>query len=89
MEIWETSKVSKTMVPLCNKAMFISKGSCGYGKPKNTIAYRCNKHTGRFGPQIHPVSGTVYRAENGNLGNFEAVKNNGTGLQQSNVYIKR
>ena len=30
--------------------------------------------------QIHPVSCTVDRAENGNLRNFEAVENNGTAL---------
>ena len=28
--------------------------------------------------QIHPVSCTVYRAENGNLGSLEPVENNGT-----------
>ena len=38
----------------------------------------CNKRTGRYGPANSQVSCTVYRAENGNLGNFEAVGNNGT-----------
>ena len=41
---------------------------------------RCNKRTGRYGPEIHRVSSTLNRAENGNLRNFEAVENNGTAL---------
>ena len=39
MEIWEFSKLSKTMVRLSSKAMFTSKGSYGFGKPKNAIAF--------------------------------------------------
>ena len=39
---------------------------------------RCNKRTGRYSPGNNPVSCNAYRAENGNLGKFEAVENNGT-----------
>ena len=39
---------------------------------------RCNKHTGCYCPENNPVLCTVYGAEIGNLGNFEAVENNGT-----------
>ena len=39
IEIWQTSKLLKTMAPLFHKAMFISKGSCGYGEPKYSIAF--------------------------------------------------
>ena len=39
---------------------------------------RCNKSTGRYGPANNTVLCTVYRAENGNFGNFEAAENNGT-----------
>ena len=39
---------------------------------------RCNKHTGRYGLANKPLSCTAYRAENGTLGNFEAVNHNGT-----------
>ena len=39
---------------------------------------RCNKRTGHYGPANNPISCTVYRAENGNSENFEAVENNGT-----------
>ena len=38
----------------------------------------CNQHTGRYGPANNPVSCPAYRAEIGNLGNFEVVENNGT-----------
>ena len=39
---------------------------------------RCNKCTGRYWWANNPVSCAAYRAENGNLGNFETVENNGT-----------
>ena len=39
---------------------------------------RCNKRTGRYSPVNNQVSLTEYRAENGNLRNFEAVEDNGT-----------
>ena len=38
MQIWETSKLSKTQwYRVCTKAMFISKGNSGYGEPKNAF----------------------------------------------------
>ena len=39
---------------------------------------RCNKGTGRYVPANNTDSFTAYRAENANLGKFEAVENNGT-----------
>ena len=45
--------------------------------PKLQSPSRCNKRTGRYGPANNPVSCTAYRHENGNLGSFEAVENNG------------
>ena len=39
---------------------------------------QCNKRTVRYGPGNNPVSCTAYTAVNGNLGNIEAVENNGT-----------
>ena len=38
---------------------------------------RCNKRTGDYVPPNNLVLCTAYRAEYGNLGNFEAVENNG------------
>ena len=38
----------------------------------------CNKRTGRYGTRNNLVSCTAYKAENGNLGKFEGVKNNHT-----------
>ena len=46
--------------------------------PKMQSLSRCNKRTGRYAQANNPVSSTAYRAENGNLGNFEPVENNGT-----------
>ena len=39
---------------------------------------QCNKPTVRYGQANNPVSKTAYKIENENLGNFEAVENNGT-----------
>ena len=50
----------------------------GMENPKMQPLPRCNKRTGRYGPANNPVSCTAYRAENGTLGNFEAVEHNGT-----------
>ena len=50
----------------------------GMENPKMQSPSRCNKRTGRYAQANDPVSSTAYRAENGNLGNFEAVENNGT-----------
>ena len=46
--------------------------------PKMQLPSQFNKRTGRYGLGNNPVSCTADRAENGNLGNFEAVENNGT-----------
>ena len=39
---------------------------------------RCIKRTGRYEPANTPVSCTLCKVENGNLGNFEAVENKST-----------
>ena len=39
---------------------------------------QCNKRTGRYGPEITRFHTPPYRADNGNLWNFEAVDHNGT-----------
>ena len=46
--------------------------------PETHSPSQWNKRSGRYGPANNHVSCTAYRAENGNLGNFEAVGNNGT-----------
>ena len=46
--------------------------------PKMQSLSLCNKRTGRYGPANNPESFTASRAENANLGKFEAVENNGT-----------
>ena len=38
VEIWKFSKLSKTMIPPVHQSIFIPKGSCRYGEPKNVIA---------------------------------------------------
>ena len=50
----------------------------GMENPKIQLLSRCNKRTGRSCPANNPVPCTAYRAENGNLENFEAVEDNGT-----------
>ena len=76
MEIWETSKLSNTMVPPSHQSNnYIN---CGFGEPKMQSPSRCDKRTARYGPANNPVSCTAYRAENGNLGKLDAVENNGT-----------
>ena len=46
--------------------------------PKMESPSWCNKRRGRYGQANNPGSCTGYRSENGNLGNFEAVDDNGT-----------
>ena len=46
--------------------------------PKMQSMSWCDKRTGHTRPANNQVSCTAYRAENGNLGNFEAVENDGT-----------
>ena len=50
----------------------------GMEKLKMQSLSRCYKCTGRYSPAHNPDSCTACRAENGNLGNFEAVDHNGT-----------
>ena len=50
----------------------------GMENPKMQSLSVCNKCTGRYWPANNPDSYTAYRAENGTLGNFEAVDHNGT-----------
>ena len=54
------------------------KVAVGMENPKIQSLSWCTKRTGRYGPANNPVSCKAYKAENGNLGNFEAVENNGT-----------
>ena len=60
------------------KQCLYQKVAVGMENQKMQLLYRCNKRTGRFGPENNPVSCIAYRAENGNLGNFEGVENVGT-----------
>ena len=46
--------------------------------PKMQSLSPCNKLTGRYSPGNNTDSFTAYRAENANLGKFEAFENNGT-----------
>ena len=50
----------------------------GMENPKMESPSLCNKRAGRYTQANNPVSSTAYTAENGNLGNFEAVEKNGT-----------
>ena len=50
---------------------------------------RCNKRIGRYGPAKNPVSCITYRAERGNLENFEAVESNGTAVAPKQCLYKR
>ena len=54
------------------------KVAVGTENPKMESFSWCNKRTGRYGKANNPVSCTAYRAEVGNLGNFEVVESNGT-----------
>ena len=53
------------------------KVAVGMENVKTQSPSRCNKHTVRYGQANNLVSCTTYRAENGNLGKFEAVEKNG------------
>ena len=50
----------------------------GLDNPKIQSLSRCYKRTGRCGTANNPVSFSAYRAEIGNVGNFEAVESNVT-----------
>ena len=56
------------------------KVAVGMENPKMQSPSRCNKRTGHYGLANNPVLCTAYKDENGNLGNFEAVENDGTAL---------
>ena len=46
--------------------------------PKIQSVSRCNKRTGRYGPENNLDSFIAYSADNANLVKFEAVEKNGT-----------
>ena len=50
----------------------------GMEKLKMQSLSRCNKRTGRYSSAYNPDSFTACRADNGNLGGFEAVDHNVT-----------
>ena len=86
MEIRETSKLSKTMVlPFAPKQCLHQKVAMGIEKPKMQLLSRGNKRSGCYDPANNPVSCSAYRAENGNLENFEAAKNNGTAFARKQI----
>ena len=58
--------------------MFISKGSYGYGEPKNANALSVQLTHWAFRMGNHPVSCTACWSDNGNVGNLEDVDRNGT-----------
>ena len=58
-------------------------------KPKMQSPSRWNKRTGRYSQANNPVPCTASRAENGNLGKFEALETMALPLHHSNVCIKR
>ena len=59
------------------KQCLYQKVAVGMENPKLQTPSQCNERTRRYGPGNNPVSCTAYKAENGNLVNFEAVENNG------------
>ena len=60
------------------KQCLYQKVAVGMENPKMQTPSGCNKLTERYGPANNPDSFTACRADNGNLGNFEAVDHNGT-----------
>ena len=50
---------------------------------------RCHKRTGRYCPANNAVSRAAYRAENGNVGNFEAVESNGIAFVQKQCLYQK
>ena len=84
MYIAENANLGKFEAVESNCTAFAPK-QCLYQKqavvmenPKMQSLSRCYERTGRCGRANNPVSCTAYRAEIGNVGNFEAVENNGT-----------
>ena len=65
------------------------KVTMGVENPKMHSLSRCNKRTGRYGPANNLVSCTTYRAENGNLGNFEAVDHNDTAFARNQCLYQK
>ena len=60
------------------KQCIYQKLAVGLENPKLQLVSRCNKRTGRYGPANNLDSFTAFRAENSNMGKFEAIENNGT-----------
>ena len=79
MEIQETSKLLKTMVPPLHQTNVYINRQLWVWRAQN-----CNRLLGAINALgvtaglKNPVSYTAYRADIGNLGNFKAVENNGT-----------
>ena len=70
--------------------MFVSKGSYGYGEPKNVFPTRSKNRTYQYGAANYPVSVVLYRAENGNFRKFLYTYRQGIPrFHQRNFYIKR
>ena len=63
---------------VAQKQCLCHKEAVGMENYKMHSPCRCNKRTGRFCPSNNPVLYTAYTAENGNLGIFECIENNGT-----------
>ena len=59
------------------KHSLYQKVAVGKENRKMQSPLRCNKRTGRYGSANNPLYCTALRTENGNLGNFETVENNG------------
>ena len=70
--------VENSGTAVAQKQCLYQKVAVGMENPKIQSPSRCNKRAGRYGLANNIVSCNAYRAENGNLGNFETVKNNGT-----------
>ena len=63
---------------VCNKPMFISKGSYGYGEAKNAFALSVQiTHWVLRTSKIDQVSASLYMAANGNLEKFGATNTHG------------
>ena len=90
---WKFAEIGGYLSPryrVCTKAMFISKGSCAYGEPKNVIAVSVQKTHSSSRASKQP--GFVYRRM---CSRMEIWENWGLPiskvpcLHQGNVYIKR
>ena len=76
--LWKFEAVENNGTAFAPKQSLHQKVAMGMENPKMHLPSRCNKRTGRYREANNPISCTACRTENGNLGKFRAVENNGT-----------